>query len=664
MDNNKNAIETPEEQIARLEEEKKALKKENRRLRSELGDAQRKANEHAKTINDITSSRSWKVTALLRKIGALFLLFKKGLAYLKLYGFKATFNRVFRHKPVTISPLGDIDEYNVLNLNIRREQERAKFKKKIKFSVIVPLYNTPKELLTEMIESVQAQTYKDWELCLADGSDDEHSFVGEMVADYMKKDKRIVYKKLTENKGISENTNACLEMATGDYLALFDHDDLLHPEALYKYMEVICDKDADFIYCDEDKFTHLGEGFYDANFKPDFAPDNLRSNNYICHFTVFSRKLYEQVGGFRKEFDGSQDHDIILRLTEKAEHIVHIPLILYHWRISDASVASDPYAKPYTIKAGINAVSEHLERVGLKGTVESSPIHPNIYRIRYEIENNPKISILIPNYNHVEELKTCIDSIRDLSTYENYEIIIIENNSNEETFEYYKELEKDERIKVVVYKPEAGFNYSAINNFGVNYASGDYLLFLNNDVEIITPDWMEEMLMLCQRNDVGATGAKLYYPDDTIQHAGVILGVLTLAGHAFKGNSRNDPGYFGRASYQQDLTACTAACLMVRKNVFDEIGGFDESLAVAFNDIDLCMKIRKAGYLVTFTPYAELYHYESKSRGMEDTPEKIKRFQGEIKRFHEKWQYALDAGDPYYNPNLTLEREDFSIKRR
>ncbi len=545
---------------------------------------------------------------------------------------------------------------------LRQYQQGYKFSKNIKFSILVPLYNTPKDFLLEMINSVQEQTYPNWELCLADGSTSDFEYVEKMCLNIAKKDRRIIYKKLEQNLGISENTNACLTMATGDYIALFDHDDLLDPTALFEYMKVICDQDADFIYCDEDKFNKFGGTLYDENYKPDFAIDNLRANNYICHFTVFNKKLIEKAGAFRKEFDGSQDHDLILRLTEQAKNIVHIPKILYHWRVSDASVASDPYAKPYTIKAGRKAVAEHLERTGLKGTVESTKIHPNIYRIKYDIIGSPLVSIIIPNYNHVEELSRCIDSIINKSTYKNYEIIIVENNSNKETFAYYDTLKKYDNIKIVVYKSNDGFNYSAINNYGVQFAKGEYYILLNNDIEVITPNWIEEMLMYSQRDDVGAVGAMLYYPNDTIQHAGVTIGVLTLAGHNFKHFQRGNPGYFGRAGYQQNVSAVTAACLMVPAKVYKQVNGLDESFAVAFNDIDFCMRIRKEGYLIAFTPFAELYHYESISRGSDEDGDKRQRFVSEVERFQARWKLELEKGDPYYNPNLTLDREDFSLK--
>lgn len=543
--------------------------------------------------------------------------------------------------------------------SILKAQKKTTFARPIKFSIVVPLYNTPQNFLKEMIDSVVDQSYPNWELCMADGSDSQHDYVGQYVAKRQKKDDRIKYRRLASNEGISENTNRCLEMATGDYIGLFDHDDVLHPSALYEYMKVICEKDADFIYCDEDKFETLKGKYYDPHFKPDFAEDNLRSNNYICHFTVFQKELLEQAGTFRKEFDGSQDHDLILRLTEKAKRIVHIPRILYHWRVSSASVASDPYAKPYTIQAGIRAVSEHLERCGLKGTVESTKVHPNIYRVKYELERQPLVSIIIPNYNHIKDLSTCLDSILEKTTYPNYEIIIVENNSDEETFRFYDTLKRYDNIKVVVYHPTSGFNYSAINNYGRSFANGEHLILLNNDIEVITPDWIEEMLMYSQRSDVGAVGAMLYYPNDTIQHAGVIVGVMRVAAHIYRTFPKGSPGYFGRCAYQQNLSAVTAACLMVKSAVYDEVNGLDETFEVAFNDIDFCMRIREKGYKNVWTPFAELYHHESISRGEEDTFEKQQRFQGEVDRFIERWEEPLNQGDPYYNPNLSYDHADF-----
>lgn len=620
----------------------------------------------ANTKLNSPDNSSKKAVSPLRRVTALIkrLAIGRTLVYLKKNGLRATVYRVLKGAgpmPVDKRKLKKIAKAYYISAQRRAQEENAQFPKDIKFSVLVPLYNTPESFLKAMIESVQAQTYKNWELCLADGSDSEHSFVGEICKNYADGDKRIKYEKLERNLGISENTNACIRMATGEYIALFDHDDLLHPSALYEVMRAICEHGADFIYTDENTFSEEPRDAYNPHFKPDFSPDTLRSYNYICHLSVFSRELLDSVGYFRSEYDGSQDYDLILRLTEKAKKVFHIRKILYYWRAHKNSVAQDVGAKPYTVTAAKKALAAHLERCGLKGEVLDSSV-PTTYHIKYEIDGNPLISVIIPNKDHTDDLDICLKSLYEKSSYKNFEVIIVENNSTEkETFEYYEALtQKHGNIKIV--KWEGNFNYSAINNFGVSYAKGEYILLLNNDVEIINGSCLEEMLMFAQRKDVGAVGAKLYYSDDTVQHAGVILGLGGTAGHAHKHFGRSHPGYMARASIAQNLTACTAACLMMRRDVFDEVGGLDESFEVAFNDVDLCMKIRKKGYLVVFTPYAELYHYESKSRGNDSTPEKLERFRGEIDRFKEKWQKQLDDGDPYYNPNLTLTRDDFSLK--
>lgn len=609
---------------------------------------------------------SKKAVSPLRRITALIkrLAIGRTLVYLKKNGLRATVYRVLKGAgpmPVDKRKLKKIAEDYYISAQRREQEENAQFPKDIKFSVLVPLYNTPDSFLKAMIESVQAQTYKNWELCLADGSDSEHSFVGEICKKYADGDRRIKYEKLERNLGISENTNACIRMATGEYIALFDHDDLLHPSALYEVMRAICEHGADFIYTDENTFSEEPRDAYNPHFKPDFSPDTLRSYNYICHLSAFSRELLDSVGYFRSEYDGSQDYDLILRLTEKAKKVFHIRKILYYWRAHKNSVAQDVGAKPYTVAAAKKALAAHLERCGLKGEVLDSSV-ATTYHIKYEIDGNPLISVIIPNKDHTDDLDICLKSLYEKSSYKNFEVIIVENNSTEkETFEYYEAIaQKHGNVKIV--KWEGNFNYSAINNFGVNYAKGEFILLLNNDVEIINGSCLEEMLMFAQRKDVGAVGAKLYYSDDTVQHAGVILGLGGTAGHAHKHFGRSHPGYMARASIAQNLSACTAACLMMRRDVFDEVGGLDENFEVAFNDVDLCMKIRKKGYLVVFTPYAELYHYESKSRGNDSTPEKLERFRGEIDRFKEKWKKQLDDGDPYYNPNLTLTRDDFSLK--
>lgn len=595
------------------------------------------------------------VKKLLKSNRATYLL-GKGIKSLLRYGPVHTWKRVKREMSQAKNRrnLGRYDEKQLA------KERQQMFPRQITFSILVPLYNTPEDFLKEMIQSVLAQTYSNWELCLADGSDQDHPQVGRIVAQFQQQDSRIKYRKLEKNFGISGNTNACIEMATGEYVALFDHDDLLHPSALYENMKVICEQEADFIYTDELTFQGTISNITVAHFKPGFAIDNLRANNYICHFTVFKRSLLDQVGLFRSECDGSQDFDMVLRLTEQAQKIVHIPKPLYFWRSFKQSVASSVSAKPYVIEAAKRAIGDHLKRVGLRGEVLDSVV-PSMYRLKYEIKGEPLVSILIPNKDHVSDLRKCIVSIQEKSSYANYEIIVIENNSEEEkTFRYYETLKRRQNIQVVRWEGE--FNYSAINNFGYKFAKGDYILLLNNDTEVISPDWIQEMLMYAQREDVGAVGAKLYYPDNTIQHGGVVLGAGGVAAHMQAYRAKEDPGYMGRLIYAQDLAAVTAACMMIRRSVWEQTEGLDESFKVAFNDVDFCMRIRQLGYLIVFTPFAELYHYESKSRKADDTPEKRARFVGEVERFQARWKRELEQGDPYYNPNFSLDDANFTIK--
>ena len=552
------------------------------------------------------------------------------------------------------------------NAEERKRQEETVFPKDITFSILVPLYNTPEKFLREMIDSVQAQTYGKWELCLADGSDDAHPEVGRICQEYMQNDSRIKYKKIEKNLGISGNTNVCFGMATGEYIGLFDHDDLLHPSVLYEYMRAICEQDADYIYCDEVTFEGNSiDNMLTIHFKPDFSIDNLRANNYICHFSVFSEKLLEETGLFRSEFDGSQDHDMILRLTSRAKKIVHVPKILYYWRSHPQSVAADINAKTYAIDAAKRAVLAHLKSCGLEGTVESTRAFPTIFRIKYKLKAKPMISIIIPNKDHRDDLKRCVDSILNKSTYENYEILIVENNSTEtETFAYYKMLENQPKVRVITYEAEGGFNYSKINNFAAKQAKGEYLLLLNNDTKVITREWMEELLMYAQRDDVGAVGAKLYYADNTIQHAGIVIGLGAhhAAGHTHHLLPKENLGYMGRLCYAQDVTAVTGACLLVRKSLYEQVGGLDESFTVALNDVDFCLRLRALGLLNIFTPFAELYHYESKSRGLDKDGASAERYNKEVAHFRERWKKELDAGDPYFNPNFSLEHATYELK--
>ncbi len=413
-------------------------------------------------------------------------------------------------------------------------------------------------------------------------------------------------------------------------------------------------------YSDEDKVDMSGKKFFEPHFKSDYNIDLLCTMNYICHLFVVRKDVMEQAGLFESCYDGAQDHDFILRCTEKAEHIVHVPKVLYHWRCHAQSTSENPESKLYAFENGCKAVKAHYDRIGIPAEVEQGPFY-GMYRTHYLWKEQPLVSILIPNKDHVADLKKCMDSIEEKSTYRNFEFIIVENNSTEEeTFAYYKEIEKRDNVRVLYYKEE--FNYSRINNFGVKEANGEYVLLLNNDTEMIEPDSIKEMLDVCMRPDVGIVGAKLIFEDNTIQHAGVIIGFGGIAGHAFIGQDRDDNGYFSRILSVQDLSAVTAACLMVRKSVFHEVEGLDEEFKVAFNDIDFCLKVRKAGYLVVYNPYAQFYHYESKSRGQEDSADKVARFQQEIGLFGEHWGDILEKGDPYYNPNLTLDKADFSLK--
>lgn len=532
-------------------------------------------------------------------------------------------------------------------------------------SIVVPLYKTPEDLLKRMVESVQAQTYCNWELLLSDGSGQDSPIAG-LLQKLAGEDARIRVLSHEKVLKISENTNAAIEAAQGEYIVFMDHDDELTPHALYENVKLLnAHPEYEVIYSDEDKMNMAGDSFYEPAFKPDFNQDLLTTVNYICHLCVVKRTIIDRVGMLRPEYDGAQDYDFILRATEAAGRgkIGHIAKILYHWRCHDASTAENPESKLYAFDAGRRAVQAHFDRIGVPAKVSDGQFL-GLYRTKFLWEEKPLISILIPNKDHTEDLNRIITSIEEKSTYRNYEYIIIENNSEQpETFEYYEKLQAENpKVRVVTWKE--GFNYSAINNFGATFARGEYLLLLNNDTEIINPDCLEELLGYCMRDDVGAVGARLYYEDNTIQHAGVVLGWGGVAGHCFVQQLRSATGYCHRIIEAQDYSAVTAACMMVKKKAFDEVGGLTEELAVAFNDIDFCMKLGKAGYLIVYNPYAELYHYESKSRGLEDTPEKILRFQKEIATFHKYWSENLKAGDPMYNPNLTMISQDFSLKRK
>ena len=539
------------------------------------------------------------------------------------------------------------------------EQRQKRFEKEPKISVIVPTYRTPEVFLREMIDSVVNQTYSNWELCIADGSEGDKVVEG-ILESYAKKDSRIKYRLLEKNLGIADNTNAAFELATGEYIGLFDHDDLLAENALYEVVNALQEDDYDILYTDEDKISGDGKEHNDPNFKPDFSMDLFRSHNYITHFFVVKHSIMDKIGGFRSAYDGSQDYDLMFRCIENSEKIKHIPMILYHWRIHQNSVAGDPASKMYAYDAGKRAIEDHLKRMNIAATVEHQGLW-GMYHVKYETPGNPLISIVIPNKDHTKDLDVCIRSIYKNSSYRNFEIIVVENNSTEkETFSYYDSIQSEfENVKVVVW--EGIFNYSAINNFGVQYTNGEYLLFLNNDTEMISEDALKEMLGCCMREEVGAVGAKLLYDDDTVQHAGVVVGFGGYAGHVNTGIGRDDYGYMVRAMINCNYSAVTAACMMTKKDLFLQVGGFDEQFVVACNDVDYCLKLRAIDKLIVYNAFSEWYHYESKSRGYEDTPEKLARFENEVKKFQKKWPEILEQGDPFYNPNFPVTQAPFTL---
>ena len=642
------------------------------RLRSDLALSRSHEQQLEKTLSDVTNSTFWKLTwpmryavSKSRQIWHTFPLFVF-LHDLRAMGVEGVREQARARREYAVLFPGKTlraDRFAPVELLVKQVSHQPGGEAGPKISIVVPLYNTPLNFLEELLDSVVNQTYRNWELCCVDAGQD--TAVGQHVQARAKADPRIRYQKLTENEGIAGNTNHGFELATGDYIALLDHDDILHPCALWYTAQAIVEG-ADFVYTDEATFEGKVENVVLYHFKPDFMLDNLRSNNYICHLTTFSKVLMEQAGGGeRAEYNGSQDYDLFLRLTEKARKIAHIPHALYYWRSSPNSTASDISAKTYCIDAGIAALKAHYARCGVAvDDVTLIPGTPGYYKTDYTMAHPGRVSILIPTCDHIRDLETCVESIYARTTYPDFEILLIENNSKEEqTFRSYERMRKEhpDTLKVLTWQGK-GFNYSALNNFGARYATGEYLLLLNNDTEVITPGWLEEMVMYAQQKRVGCVGAKLLYPDDTIQHAGVGFGIGGVAGHLHKYFPATSDGYMGRLNYVQDVYGDTAACLLIRKEIYDEVHGLDESYAVAFNDVDFCVRVREAGYTNVFTPFAQLYHYESKSRGMEDNPEKQKRFQGEVLRFQARWGDLLAKGDPCTNPNFDIQREDFSLK--
>lgn len=530
----------------------------------------------------------------------------------------------------------------------RQENETFEYEPLIS---IITVINNKTENLDNFLQCIKKQTYKNWELYLIDISNLENINI--------EQNSKIKYIKINKNITISECYNEALTMIKGEWVSFIKLDDILEQTAFYEIVRTLNNyKETQMIYTDEDMFENSLENRYNPFFKPDFSPDFLRSNNYIGKFTVISTSLVNEIGRFRKEFDDIREYDTYLRISEKTKNIVHIPNVLYHIR-------KTKLIENNTEQLEKKAIKEHLDRLKIEYyDIEIKKENDlNLNRIKYKIKGNPLISIIIPNKDSIKYLKRALKSIIQ-SNYQNFEIIIVENNSkNKRTFKYYNKIIKNDKIKVIYYK-EKVFNYSAINNYGVTYAKGEYILLLNNDVEVINKEWLEEMLSICQRKDVGAVGAKLLYKDSLVQHAGVVIGMGGIAGHVDKMIRDSEMGYHARAVVVNNYSAVTAACLMTKKELYKKINGLDEGFKVAFNDIDFCMKIRRENKLIVYTPYAKLYHYESRTRGYEDTPEKRKRFNSEIQLFERKWKKELDKKDPYFNKNLDLYSEQCEIKEQ
>lgn len=656
---------------------KAEFEQKERRLKLEVEQKERHLQEVCFRLSALENSLSFKALARYRrwhrnifpagskrrhlynlglKTGHIFLnegfksTFLRGWRYLKRYGLKDLLLPEDYHE----SYLSWIEqnEPKITDLGTWRQQMES-FSYQPLISIIIPVFNVDEVWLRAAVESVCRQIYSHWELCVVDNGSHE-SHIKTVLEDYRQRDSRIKVFYLGQNQGVADASNVALNLATGDFIGLLDHDDELAPQALFEVVKMLNeDQTLDFIYSDEDKLEPSGQRS-NPFFKPDFSPDLLMAMNYINHFSVFRRSLVQEVGGFRPEFEGSQDYDLILRLTERTRRIAHIPKILYHWRKIPGSVSADISAKTDAHLAAKRALEETLLRRGHQGRVTMA--EPGRYRVRYELKRKPLVSIIIPTRDRAYLLRRCIASIHEKSTYRQYEIVVVDNESREAaTHSYFAELRRRPHCRVLPFP--APFNYAALNNFAARETQGDYLLFLNNDTEIITPEWMEEMLSHAQRPEVGAVGAKLLFPNKTIQHGGVIVGLNGVAGHAFYRLPSHDPGYMDLATVVRNCSAVTAACLMMRREVFEETGGFDEKLDVAFNDVALCLQILQKGYYIVWTPYTALYHQESASRG----PLQPER---NIRYFCDRWRDWLNRGDPFYNPNLAVDRRDFMIKRR
>ncbi len=590
---------------------------------------------------------------------------KKGMDYFRVHGVRALMRKGMNKLSQMENKAVDYGSWLPKHLpspGELKKQQKTEFALSPAISVAVHLRQTRMKNLVQLVDSLKGQTYRNWELCIVYHKDLDKDIL-KYLARLEKEEKRIRGILAEDSLSPAKCLNKAIWNSEGEYIAFCGEEDVLTAHALFSCVEALNEKpDTEVMYSDEDRISIFGDRYQKPHFKPDFNLDLLCTTNYIAHLFVVKKTLLAKAGMFREEFGEAMDYDLIFRCVEQAKEICHIPKILYHWRLrEDYGDERLPKEQEANLD-GMRAVQAHFDRLHIPARVFEGE-YPGLYRTQYLWEEKPLVSILIPNKDHIEDLERCISSIEEKSTYKNLEYVIIENNSTEErTFTYYKELEKNNpRVRMVYW--DGPFNYSAINNFGASFAKGEYYLLLNNDTEVISPNWIEELIGYCMRPDVGIVGARLFYDDDTVQHAGVILGFGSIAGHCFVQQPRSNSGYQHRIISAQNYSAVTAACMMVDKKVFEEVGGLSEELAVAFNDIDFCLKVGAAGYRIVYNPYVELYHYESKSRGLEDTPEKLARFQKEIETLESRWPEAFAKTDPYYNPNLTLRSQDFSLKR-
>lgn len=617
-----------------------------------------------KTIQVDTTKSYPLVAGTESKLSRNIFLMKKGIKYLKKNGIRSTVQRL-RLQPNIENKSEDytkwIKKNEVWNLN-ELEKKCEEFSYCPKISVLMPVYNVEEKWLAKCIQSVQAQVYKNWELCIADDASTDIN-VKKVLEKYASQDERIKVIFRKENGHISRATNSALEIATGEYIALLDNDDELAPIAFYEVIKLLNENsNLDLIYSDEDKIDMNGNRFEPA-FKPDWSPDLLLGTNYISHLGIYRRSIVNEIGGFRVGYEGSQDYDLVLRFTEKTNKnkIAHIPKVLYYWRVLPTSTAADQSSKGYAFEAGRRALEDALKRRSIKGNAKHAAGN-GLFDVEYDLLSEDLISIIIPTRDGYKDMKRCLDSIIDKSTYQNFEIIVADNGSVDPKMEQlYNEKKQMLHERFTVISIDIPFNYSRINNLAVKEAKGKYLLFLNNDTEVITPDWLEKMLSFAQLNRIGCVGAKLYYPNHSIQHAGVILGLGGAAGHGHHTFPRGDFGYFGRLEINVNYLAVTAACLMIKRDDFETVKGFDEELTVAFNDVDLCLKIYELGRDNVWLHGVELFHFESQTRGYEDNPEKLERFNSETNLMENRWEKYI-KNDPYYSPNLSRIGGHFGIR--